>query len=206
MASALTATPKPPQADQPEQKPATSASLVVWSALVLPFALFSYFRLRGEITSLRREIVFPLQTLSSRVGDTTKSVYLLKTGASERFDTVDKRLLVFEGMIKEELERTRLERQTFALQQAERDAALVNRLAGHVLMNRNKSVPPEVLKELGATIGHIAAFMDEIELKASLRLGHLDGLERKGNDPRGIEKARAVALKLQSLADSKTGN
>jgi len=100
--------------------------------------------------------------------------------------------------LKEELERTRLERQTFALQQAERDAALVNRLAGHVLMNRNKSVPPEILKELGATIGHIAAFMDEIELK--------DGLERKGDDPRGIEKARAVALKLQSLADSKTEN
>jgi len=195
MTSVLIPTPQPPPpADQPEHKPTTSASLVVWSALVLPFAVFSYFRLRREISSLRREIISPLQTLSSRAGDTTKSVHLLKSGASERFDAVDKRLLAFEGTIKEELERARLERQTFVAHQAERDVALVNRLAGQVLTNRNKTVPPEILKELGATLGHIAAFMDEIEMK--------DGLERKGKDPRGIEEARSLALKLQNLANS----
>jgi len=52
----------------------------------------------------------------------------------------------------------------------------------------------KTLDEIASSLVDIAAFVEEVET--------LEGLERRGSDPRGVEKMRKLALKLHSLAGS----
>ncbi|KAG9015808.1 hypothetical protein FRB95_009140 [Tulasnella sp. JGI-2019a] len=52
----------------------------------------------------------------------------------------------------------------------------------------------QTLEGMASSLVDIAAFIEEVET--------LEGLERRGSDPRGVEKIRKLALKLHSVAGS----
>jgi len=54
------------------------------------------------------------------------------------------------------------------------------------------SLSAKTLDEMASSLVDVAAFVEEVET--------LEGLERRGTDPRGIQKMRQLALKLHSLA------
>jgi len=54
------------------------------------------------------------------------------------------------------------------------------------------SLGPQTLEEIAASFVDIAAFIEEMEVT--------EGLERKGSDPRGVDKMRKLAMKLHALA------
>lgn len=79
----------------------------------------------------------------------------------------------------------------------------VQRLAKEVrkvgeLMVQNEQgyvrISPRTLEEIASSFVDIAAFVEEMET--------MEGLERRGLDPRGIEKMRRLAMNLHAVAQA----
>jgi hypothetical protein len=71
-------------------------------------------------------------------------------------------------------------------------------------------LPSKVLRELGISLGHVAAFVEEVEVKVSRVPNTLDstyhpislqdGLLSGERDPRGVHGMRKLALQLETIA------
>lgn len=138
------AQPPPPPSHPPEQPQKrgmadSTKQFILLGAIILPLAWYPYFRLRGDIAAMSREIFPSFRTMGTKVGESTRLLNKLTTTTSDRFHAVDRRLSGLEEMMLGELARARQYKEALEERQAQRDIRLVNKLAAQVLANRNKS-------------------------------------------------------------------
>ncbi|KAH9936965.1 hypothetical protein B0H21DRAFT_58678 [Amylocystis lapponica] len=208
------------------------ARLIVPLAVLSSVAIFPYLLLRTRISTLQRkladlstenerlrEAVAPLSShttvlhhqhkhLVGQLGEIRGSLERLRGWGEQR----DAARTEADGRFEHELRDIRLDLERLAMDTMRKDRART--AAVEVCRSELQTLLRErmwtrehlsALRGLGSPLADVAAFMHEVEVQ--------QGYTPRGDDGRGIEKIRQVALKMQSLPpspdgakDSKTGS
>lgn len=119
-----------------------------------------------------------LQRLKLDLGNYKEEVWKEVGGVKEKGEGVEKRM----GLLKTDVERL--------AKQVRNAAAAAEKEQEYV------RISPRTLEEIASSFVDIAAFVEEMET--------MEGLERRGLDPRGIEKMRRLAMNLHAAAQVST--
>ncbi|KAG8869447.1 hypothetical protein FRB98_002551, partial [Tulasnella sp. 332] len=211
----------------PAQRPRDSSiirELAIVSLIIAPLALLPILTIRHGLRRISSQVheITALQAESLRASSTTQLIATQsaardravleatrmdlmkhKTNAGMRLGNMGKEVQALRKGLEEARSRTEVEdlakedaqaakREVVAMRNDLKAMALAVNL---VAKGKNGvGLSPQTLDEMASSLVDIAAFIEEVET--------LEGLERKGSDPRGIEKIRKLALKLHTLAGS----
>ncbi|KAG8900775.1 hypothetical protein FRB99_005765 [Tulasnella sp. 403] len=186
-------------------KTTLTRDLVVVALVVAPLVFLPFIPLRrrlggiskevGEMKALQRETMLQSSLVQDRDAKMLRAIRSTiqkhQEGSGQRMDFMQKEIGALQASLGEE--RTRLEKEVSLVRAdivhlAERvETAATEKESGVKL-------PPRTLEEIAAAFVDIAAFVEEMET--------LEGLERRGKDPRGVERMRRLAMNLHALAGS----
>ncbi|KAG9042040.1 hypothetical protein FS837_011431 [Tulasnella sp. UAMH 9824] len=171
--------------------------LIFVSLIVTPLVLLPYIPLRRKLSRLSRQV----HELTKQHDITLRQSILTQ----DRDSMVLKRLKLDLGKYREEVRnevRGVKDKSEGVVQEVGSLKADVHRLAKEVrkvgeLAEKEQGyvrISPRTLEEIASSFVDIAAFVEEMET--------MEGLERRGLDPRGIEKMRRLAMNLHAAAQA----